>query len=96
MHYSYIKCCSFVITNLNSLVPMPTITITTKLFRLVNFVYISELIHFGGWLHFYLQIAMNIILEGFWVRISEVWVYISIQNAHYKFTFPFKMHKFTL
>ena len=82
MHYSYIKCCSFVITNLNSLVPMPTITITTKLFRLVNFVYISEMIHFDGWLHFYLQIAMNIILGGlFRVRISEVWVYISIQNA---------------
>ena len=74
---------------------MPT-TITTKLFRLVNFVYISEMIHFDGWLHFHLQIAMNIILEGFWVRISEVWVYISIQNAHYKFTFPFKMHKLTL
>jgi len=31
---------------------------------------------------FYLQIAMNIILRGlFKVRISEVWVYISIQNA---------------
>ena len=43
---------AFVITNLNSLVPMPTTTITTKLFRLVNFVYISELIHFGGCIPF--------------------------------------------